>query len=547
MMETGTISMATDYLSALNVGSGLNTAEIVDSLVNADVVPKQNIINAKIDDRNVSISALGQLQTDLKSFDTNLAAIDGMIGLSVSSSGTATSLEVTNSSSANDFSHKIEVANIATSQTLVFNGFSSEDDELGAGSLAISFGTWSGGSFTQNSSSTETITITDGANTLADIRNAINDADIGLTASIIQVDTQSFSLMVKSTTGLDNAIQIVATETVSNTGLANLDYSSYDSNVELVAATDASFSLDGIEITRDTNTITDLLDGMTLTLNHATSTEETITSAYSSSEAYVVMQALVKEINTLSSSLRTLSQRGLNGASDGPLVGDPIVAQLTNSLRSISTDAIYGFGDDAIYMASFGVQTQKDGSVILDEDTFTKAFEENPSGFAAIVMDRFTASTSGVEVLMTGTDWVGGVYDLVYTDANNVTIDSVDMTVSDTIYTSSSGSTNGLILDIGSNVGTASVYLGRSALSTLRLSIAEYLVTGSDIDNKITTYSDDISDYETDLVNLTARMESLRNNYTEKFSAMNAALENSKSSGVFLTNMMDAWKSNLKS
>lgn len=539
--------MATDYLSALNVGSGLNTTEIIDSLVNADVVPKQNIINTKIDERKVSISALGQLQTDLKSFDTNLVAIDGMIGLSVNSSGTATSLEVTNSSSANEFSHKIEVANIATPQTLVFSGFSGEDDELGAGSLAISFGTWSGGSFTQNSTSTETITITDGADTLADIRNAINDSDMGLTASIIQVNTQSYSLMVKSTTGLDNAIQIVATETVSNTGLADLDYSSYDSNVELVAATDASFSLDGIEITRDTNTVTDLLDGMTLTLNNATTTAETITSAYSSSEAYVVMQALVKEINTLSSSLRTLSQRGLYGADDGPLVGDPIVAKLTNSLRSINTDAIYGFGDDAIYMASFGVQTQKDGSVILDEDTFTKAFEENPSDFAAIVMDRFTASTSGVEVSMTGTDWVGGVYDLVYTDANNVTIDSVDMTVSDTIYTSSSGSTDGLILDIGSNVSAASVYLGRSALSALRLSIADYLVTGSDINDKITTYSDDISDYETDLVDLTARMESLRSNYTEKYSAMNAVLESSKSSSDFLTNMMDAWKSNLKS
>jgi flagellar hook-associated protein 2 len=539
--------MATDYLSALNVGSGLNTTEIIDSLVNADVVPKQNIINTKIDERKVSISALGQLQTDLKSFDTNLVAIDGMIGLSVNSSGTATSLEVTNSSSANEFSHKIEVANIATPQTLVFSGFSGEDDELGAGSLAISFGTWSGGSFTQNSTSTETITITDGADTLADIRNAINDSDMGLTASIIQVNTQSYSLMVKSTTGLDNAIQIVATETVSNTGLADLDYSSYDSNVELVAATDASFSLDGIEITRDTNTVTDLLDGMTLTLNNATTTAETITSVYSSSEAYVVMQALVKEINTLSSSLRTLSQRGLYGADDGPLVGDPIVAKLTNSLRSINTDAIYGFGDDAIYMASFGVQTQKDGSVILDEDTFTKAFEENPSDFAAIVMDRFTASTSGVEVSMTGTDWVGGVYDLVYTDANNVTIDSVDMTVSDTIYTSSSGSTDGLILDIGSNVSAASVYLGRSALSALRLSIADYLVTGSDINDKITTYSDDISDYETDLVDLTARMESLRSNYTEKYSAMNAVLESSKSSSDFLTNMMDAWKSNLKS
>ena len=538
--------MVTDYLSALNVGSGLNTTEIIDSLVNADIVPKQDIINNKIDERTVSISALGQTQTDLTSFDTNLSAIEGMTGLTASSSGTAVSIAVTDSSIANEFTHDIEISNIATAQTLVFDGFTSEDDELGAGSLAISFGTWSGGSFTQNSASSQTITISDGSDTLADVRNAINDADIGLTASIIQVDTSSYSLMIKASTGLDNAIQMVATETVNGTGLADLDYSSFDSDTELVAALDASFTLDGIDITRDTNTITDLLDGMTLTLNAATSSAETIASSYSSSEAFTVMQALVDEINTLGSSLRALSQRGLNGAEDGPLVGDPIIAKLLSSLRTVTTDAINGFGNDAVYMATFGVQTLKDGSITLDEDTFVDAFDDDPTSFAAMVMDRFTASTSSVEVSVTGTDWVGGAYDLVYTDASDVTIDSVAMTQSGTVYTSSSGSTDGLILDIGSNVSSATVYLGRSALSALRLSIADYLITSSDIDDKISSYTDDVSDYEMDLDVLSERMETLRDSYTQRFSSMNAVLESSKSTGAFLTNMMDAWKNNLK-
>ena len=47
--------MATDYLSALNVGSGLNTTEIIDSLVNAERVPKEEQINKKIEEKSLSI------------------------------------------------------------------------------------------------------------------------------------------------------------------------------------------------------------------------------------------------------------------------------------------------------------------------------------------------------------------------------------------------------------------------------------------------------------------------------------------------------------
>ena len=64
-----------DYISALNAGSGLNTTQIVDTLVEAEVLPKQNKINEQVEEKNVSISSLGQVKNDFTSFDTNLAIL----------------------------------------------------------------------------------------------------------------------------------------------------------------------------------------------------------------------------------------------------------------------------------------------------------------------------------------------------------------------------------------------------------------------------------------------------------------------------------------
>ena len=67
--------MATDYLSALNVGSGLNTTEIVDSLVNAERAPRENILTTAKEERTVNVSALGTVKTELASLNTSLAYI----------------------------------------------------------------------------------------------------------------------------------------------------------------------------------------------------------------------------------------------------------------------------------------------------------------------------------------------------------------------------------------------------------------------------------------------------------------------------------------
>ena len=186
--EEGRIRIATtDYLSALNAGSGLNVTQIVDALVDAERVPKQKAIDEAKETANVKISALGSLKNELSVFQTNANSLDGQTGLLLSSSTSNVSLSRTDSSVASEFSHTVNVTSIATAQVLNFNnggsGFSSVTADIGIDELSLRFGTWSGSSFTTNSdyASATTLNFTAGSTSLTDVRDAINNANIGVT------------------------------------------------------------------------------------------------------------------------------------------------------------------------------------------------------------------------------------------------------------------------------------------------------------------------------------------------------------------------------
>ena len=86
--------MATDYLSALNVGSGLNTTEIIDSIVAAERAPQEAAITKGKEKKNLQISGLGQVKQKFKDLDTNITPFDGATALSLKKSGTAVDLEI---------------------------------------------------------------------------------------------------------------------------------------------------------------------------------------------------------------------------------------------------------------------------------------------------------------------------------------------------------------------------------------------------------------------------------------------------------------------
>ena len=140
-------------------------------------------------------------------------------------------------------------------------------------------------------------------------------------------------------------MRISATEDTGAAGLANFAYTTPNNSVQTIAAANASFDMDGVTITRETNEVTDLIKGITLTVKSTTSAAETISGTYDATLAEAAMQIMVDQINTMSTTLRDLSKRGAAGEEDGPLAGDPYVMLLRRQLRNYTTTPVSGFAD----------------------------------------------------------------------------------------------------------------------------------------------------------------------------------------------------------
>ena len=165
-----------DYLSAINnSGSGLNITQIVDSLVNAEKLPQENIIQGKIDKKNTSISAIGEVKSALSVLSSSLSVLTGNTSLKTSSTGSALSATIINPSEASTINSSISISTIAKGQTLAFSGYSSNTSVVGAGALTLERGDWSSGSFVASSSVSSTSITVSSTDTLESLKDKIND------------------------------------------------------------------------------------------------------------------------------------------------------------------------------------------------------------------------------------------------------------------------------------------------------------------------------------------------------------------------------------
>ena len=246
---------------------------------------------------------------------------------------------------------------------------------------------------------------------------------MNVTASILKTSDTNYALVLKAREGAAHAMRITATEDASAAGLNNFVYSSVNNSIQTVTAADASFDLDGVTITRDTNEVTDLIKGTTLNINSTTSSAETISASYDADLAEMALQVMVDQINTLGQSLKDLSKRGATGEDDGPLAGDAYVMLLRRQLRTYTTTPISGFGDTDIYMADFGVTTDLDGTISLDSAKFQSTYSENPDAFAALTTSRITTGSELVEANVAGTYPKEGVYQFDIDADNTATLD----------------------------------------------------------------------------------------------------------------------------
>ena len=535
--------MAVDYISMLNAGSGLNTTQIVDALVDAERVPREEKIQAQVEEANVSISGLGKVKQGFSTLSSALDGLDGETGLIATSSSTAASVTITDKALVSEQQISLEVSQLARSQTLVFDGFTSATDNVGTGSLNFEFGTWASGSFTANSDiSASSLTIASGADTLSEVRDQINAANMGVTASIIQTGTGAFSLVLKSQTGADRAMRVTATESPAASGLADIDFSTYDADEEAQSAQNALFTLDGVSISRNSNEIDDVMDGMRLNLSATTSAPTLLTAKYDTATATAVMQLLVNELNTLNTSLNDLTANGLDSGSErGALYGDSLVQSYKNRLRALTTTPIAGFGTDPVYLTNFGIKTERNGTLTLDTAKFKTAFEANPEQFAAIVNTQATTNNPSVKAAISGDNFTPGSY--AFAAVSGVgTVGSDAMTAGTNSFVSTTGDTSGLKLTTSASDITAQVYMGRSLVHDLSNFADLVLGSGNDIDRKIATLNSDIDDRNLEISDLNARMEDVRERYVKQFAAMEQAVKSLKETGSYIDSFMESWR-----
>ena len=392
--------MAVDYLSAINQGgSGLNVTQIVDSLVEAEKAPQEGQIQSKIDAKNTAISAIGEIKSALSKLSTSLKTLTGNTSLKVNSTSSAISATISNPSTAVAINSTISISSLAKGQTLAFDDYSSSTTLVGAGSLVLERGDWSSGSFVASSTvSSKTLTVT-ATDTLESLKDKINALDYGVTASVLGAGDGTYTLVLKSQDGKENALRVTATESPSGSGLSSIDNTTTNGSKQKVAGTDASFTVDGIALTRSSNTITDLFTGYNVnllastTLN-GTDTPANLTGSVDTSAATTNLQSFVDAVNDARTLLNTKTFRGSASEDAGELSDDPVVKNIQKQLNSLTSTQLTGFGANGVYLSNLGVRTEKDGLLSLNTTVLQNELKNNPTTLDAIFNSMYSSSSS---------------------------------------------------------------------------------------------------------------------------------------------------------
>ena len=533
--------MAVDYLSTLNSqGSGLNITQLVQSLTAAEIEPKRAQLSSQKEEIALSISEMGKLQAGMETLRSALSVESAGLAFDVASSSAAVGVKISDIDALENRTASVEVTALAKGQVLEFTNFSTADQILGAGSFELDFGSWSDvPAFTASSRAAVTITLsaTDGLDDLATKLSAVT----GLSAQVIAKGNGQFSLAVLTDTGAASAIRIRASNTLSAFDTTN-------NSKQIVAASDAALSVDGIAVTRSSNTIDDLLPGLTLSLTATTASPATVVAIEDPDLAEAEMRTFVDALNTTGAMLREASKRGINGASSGPLVSDPTVAALKRSFAALTTTPLEGFGDDAVYLSNLGVRTERDGSLSFDSKVFQAAMASNPAQYRAVFQSLNQTSSEGVSVALASyAAPPTGAYAFEYNSDGTASLNGealIARTDDDGVpaFYKITGDFAGVSLRVTeSSPMSATVYFGESLIDRVRDFVAQSIAAGGDIALRTSRFETDMRDKEESLEDLALSETRITDRYMVKFGAMETIVTQLKSTGNYLTSMLDAW------
>ncbi len=549
-----------DYLSILNQkGSGLNITQIVDSLVEADTVPKKNMLEEDKTVKQTEISAFASLASELNLLKADLSSLANSNKYVPVSGNSNLAISVSDNSVATAFSSDVTVNSLASQQTLQFSGsspYTSPTASIGQGTLTLNLGTWnaSGNSFTNKSTPvTHTVKVDANNNTLQGLAASIN-ALSDISASVLQTSAGVYSLVVKSPMGADNAIKITTDDAPLDDFRADPSItggSPAPSAAQKQAASDAELIVDGITVKRTTNSISNIFSGYTLDLKGETDTltpaNFNVRSSLDVDSAFNNAQTLVDRLNLTRTFFDELMDRGVEDGETGTLSDDPVMRSISNRIRKLTESNIVGFGANSRYLSELGIQTKRDGTLLINERSFKEAIEKDPSSYDAIFNSSITSSNSNLVLSKTSFSTPKpGTYSYRHSSGDSY-LDNIkllkgtDLETGLDYYSATDGDPSGVTIIPQSSVSTAFVYIGESMLDKMDSYIENILSSSGDIERRKTSLNQDLTDIDDGLLDINRKVDVIRERYLEQFSAMESAVTNLKGTSEYLENMVKSW------
>lgn len=402
-------------ISSLGIGSGVLNSDLVDQLVEAERKPTENRLDTRAQRAETLISAYGTLKsaiTELRLPMRQLSAPDNLKAFSATSSNEDVSVTV-DSAKASRGTYSVNVLSLAQSQSLASGTFADRDStSVGTGTLTISSGDKSA-----------TLTIDGSNNTLQGLADEINEAGIGVSAGVIDTGSGFRLVLSSESSGEANAISVSVADDDGNNddaaGLSQFVFNDTTQNMqETIAAKDARVEINGIEISRSTNSFSDVIDGLSFEAK-----AEGVTSTIKVEQDFGAVAdrvgAFVEKYNALQTTIKGLSGFNAETGQGGILSGDTAIRSIQAQMRNVLGRVVPGLENASIRtLADVGITTDYEtGGLAFDRAKFEAQLKSNPDDVTALFAEQGRTSSDDVEFLASGTGTTRGNYAINITQA----------------------------------------------------------------------------------------------------------------------------------
>ena len=378
-------------LSASGLGSGLDINSLVSQLMAVERQPLTAMARKEASFQ-AKLSAFGQIKGSLSALQTAANALNDAAKFSATKAtvGSDAGFTASTASGAAAGSYSVQVEQLAKVQRVATGASTSFTPTAGTAeaptTVSITFGKMDGGSFVPGEAGAKSIDFT--GSTIEELRDAINKGDLGVTASVIDNGTAKQLVVTGKNTGAEQAFQIGGTAGLAYDPSVAIDPENptvpagSNTSYVLQASQDARINVDGITVTRGSNTISDVLEGVTLTLTKETTAAASLSVAEDFGGARSAIDAFVKAHNDTQTTLKNLTNYNAETRTAATLTGDSSARSIQSQVRNLVGGALSGLGDTT-RLADIGITFDKDGKLTVDSSKLDAALKDPNRDVAA--------------------------------------------------------------------------------------------------------------------------------------------------------------------